>query len=54
MDTKTFLLASLAGGIVFFVSGFVFYGVLLSEFMVASSAAGVMKETPDFGPLILS
>ena len=54
MDTKNFLLASLAGGIIFFVTGFVFYGVLLHDFMVASSAAGVMKETPDFGPLILS
>ena len=54
MDTKIFLLASLAGGIVFFVSGFLFYGVLLSDFMVAGSAEGVMKETPDFVPLILS
>ena len=54
MDTKNFLLASLAGGIVFFVSGFLFYGVLLSDFMVAGSADGVMKETPDFVPLILS
>ena len=54
MDTKNFLLASLAGGIVFFVSGYVFYGVLLHDFMMASSPAGAMKETPDFGPLILS
>ena len=54
MDTKNFLLASLVGGIVFFVSGFLFYGVLLSDFMVAGSAEGVMKETPDFVPLILS
>ena len=37
MDTKNFLLASLAGGIIFFVSGYVFYGVLLHDFMVASS-----------------
>ena len=54
MDTKNFLLASLVGGIVFFVSGFLFYGVLLSDFMVAGSAEGVMKETPDLVPLILS
>ena len=54
MDTKNLLLASLAGGIVFFVSGFLFYGVLLRDFMVAGSAEGVMKETPDFVPLILS
>ena len=54
MDTKNFLLASLAGGIVLFVSGYVFYGVLLHDFRLASSLAGAMKETPDFGPLILS
>ena len=54
MDTKNFLLASLADGIVFFVSGFLFYGVLLRDFMVAGSAEGAMKETPDFVPLILS
>ena len=51
MDTKKFLLASLAGGILFFVSGYLAYGVLLRDFMVA---AGVMKETPDMGVLILS
>ena len=51
MDTKKFLLASLAGGILFFVSGYLAYGVLLRDFMVA---AGVMKETPDMGILILS
>ena len=51
MDTKKFLLASLAGAILFFVSGYLAYGVLLRDFMVA---AGVMKETPDMGVLILS
>ena len=51
MDTKKFLLASFAGGILFFVSGYLAYGVLLREFMVA---AGVMKETPNMGVLILS
>ena len=47
MDTKIFLLASLAGGVTFFVSGYVFYGVLLHNFMVASSAAGVIKRLPE-------
>ena len=50
MDTKKFLLASLAGGILFFLSGFLAYGVLLRDFMVAAD----MKETPDMGVLILS
>ena len=51
---EKFLLASLAGGITFFVSGYAIYGVLLHDFMVASSTAGVIKGTPDFVPLILS
>ena len=50
MDTKKFLFASLAGGILFFVSGYLAYGVLLRDFMVAAG----MKETPDMGVLILS
>ena len=52
MDTKKFLLASLAGGILVFVSGYLAYGVLLREFMVAADMN--MKETPDMGILILS
>ena len=51
MDRKKFLLASFAGGILFFVSGYLAYEVLLHDFMVA--AAG-MKETPNMGVLILS
>ena len=50
MDRKKFLLASFAGGILFFVSGFLAYGVLLHDFMVAAG----MKETPNMGVLILS
>ncbi len=50
MDTKKFLLASLVGGILFFVSGYLAYGVLLRDFLVAAD----MKETPDMGVLILS
>jgi hypothetical protein len=52
MDVKKFLLASWAGGILFFVSGFLAYGVLLRDFMVAAGMN--MKETPDMGVLILS
>ncbi len=47
MNTKNFLLASMVGGIVFFVSGFFFYGVLLQDFMMAAYTAGVIKQTPD-------
>ena len=54
MDRKKFGLATLAGGIVFFVTGFLFYGLLLQEFMVAAHADGVLKETPEWGLLILA
>ena len=54
MDRKKFGLATLAGGIVFFVTGFLFYGLLLQEFMMAADKGGVLKDTPDFGILILS
>ena len=47
---EAFLLASFAGGILFFVSGYLAYGVLLKDFMVAAG----MKETPNMGVLILS
>ena len=50
MGRKKFLLASFAGGILFFVSGYLAYGVLLKDFMVAAG----MKETPNMGVLILS
>ena len=50
MDRKKFLLASFAGGILLFVSGYLAYGVLLRDFMVAAG----MKETPNMGVLILS
>ena len=52
MDAKKFVLASLAGGVTLFVTGFVFYGVLLRDFMEANSAPGVMKAQPDMVPLI--
>ncbi len=54
MDTKKFALGTLAGGVVFFVTGFVFYGLLLQEFMMAAHMDGIIKETPDFPMLILS
>ena len=53
MDTKKFALASLAGGIVLFATGFLLYGVLLRGFFEANSPAGLMKTQPDMGPLIL-
>ena len=53
MDAKKFAMASVAGGVMLFLTGFVLYGVLLSEFMEANMAPGVAKEMPDMAPLIL-
>ena len=53
MDAKKFAMASVAGGVTLFLLGFVLYGVLLSEFMEANAAPGVVKEMPDMVPLIL-
>ena len=47
------VLASLAGGVLLFATGFVFYGVLLRDFMEANSPAGLMKAQPDMTPLII-
>ncbi len=53
MNAKKLVLAALAGGIVLVATGFLVYGVLLREFIQANSAAGLMKDQPDMGPLIL-
>jgi hypothetical protein len=49
--------ATVAGGIVMFFLGFLFYGVLLFDFMKSHTVeyAGLMKEPmPDMVPLVLS
>ncbi|MFM6184149.1 MAG: hypothetical protein ACKPA8_22125, partial [Dolichospermum sp.] len=45
MDAKKRMMATLAGFIVYFVLGFLLYGILLSDFMRANtgSATGVMR-----------
>ncbi len=53
MNPRRFLWASLAGGVVLFLLGGLFYGLLLSSFMEAHSAGGVVKDPPDFGPLVI-
>lgn len=55
MNTNKILLAGLAGGVVFFLLGFLFYGVLLMKFFEANagSATGVMKDPPIWWALIL-
>lgn len=53
MDAKKFAMASVAGGVMLFLLGFVFYGVLLSEFLEANMTPGVAKEMPDMVALFL-
>lgn len=55
MDLKKFSLGTLAGGVAFFVLGFLIYGVALADFMAsnAGTATGVTKEPMEMWALIL-
>jgi uncharacterized membrane protein len=50
VSSKRFLLATLAGGVTAFVTGFLIYGVATDSFFRANpgSAVGTMKDVPDF------
>ena len=43
MNTKKVLLSGIAGGIVYFLLGWLIYGILLMDYMSANSSPGVMK-----------
>ncbi len=49
MNSKT-ITAAVAGTVVLFVAGYLFWGLLLADFFAANqgSATGVMREPPDF------
>lgn len=51
MDTKKFLFGTLAGGIAFFLLGYLFYGLALMSFYSAhaGSATGVAKSMEEMG-----
>ncbi|RKD92018.1 DUF1761 family protein [Mangrovibacterium diazotrophicum] len=53
--TKKLLLSGLAGGVVFFLLGWVFYGMLFGEFFAnnAGSATGVYKSDEEMNLLLL-
>ncbi len=53
--SNRFLLAALAGGVVVFLVGGVFYGVLAASFFEANqgSAVGAIKVAPDYVHLVL-
>lgn len=54
MNTKV-LLAALAGGVASFLLGWLFYGILLEDFMKQNMMEGVMKDETSmgWGPLIV-
>ena len=54
MNTKL-ILATLAGGILYFLLGWLIYGVLLMDFSMANTTqyAGLMKDMPDLLVLFL-
>jgi len=55
MNSNKILIGALTGGIVLFLTGGLFYGVLLKDFMAdnAGTASGVMKDSPDLLWLII-
>ena len=55
MDNKKLIIGTVAGGVTFFVLGFVLYGIVLESFFAnhAGSATGVLKTEIMFWPLIL-
>ncbi len=55
MDAKKFAIGTLAGGIAFFLLGWLLYGMLFMKFFEANagSATGVAKEAMDWWALIL-
>jgi len=53
MNTKKFALGTLAGGVVYFLLGFVVYAVLLTDFYAAHTGTGMTKTEMQFWPLIL-
>jgi hypothetical protein len=53
---KKILIAGILGGVLFFLLGWLVYGILLMDFMSANSgmAASLQKKTPDMLPLVVA
>ena len=43
MDTKKFVLGTLAGGVAYFFLGFLIYAILMEDFFTAHTVTGIMK-----------
>ncbi len=50
---KKIIWGGLAGGVTFFLLGWLLYGMLFRDFMAAQTTAGVYKDEPDFPFLII-
>lgn len=53
MQTNKLLLGTLAGGVTYFIAGFLLYGLLLMKFFEANSASDIMKDPMAWWALIL-
>lgn len=53
MSAKSFVLATVAGGVTLFVLGGLLYGLLLADFFESHSAPNTMRETPIWWALII-
>lgn len=54
MDTKKFVLGTLAGGVAYFLFGFIVYAILLEDFFASHTVSGIMKSDTEmkYYPLI--
>jgi uncharacterized membrane protein len=43
MDTKKLVVGTLAGGVAYFVLGFIIYAILMEDFFAAHTVKGIMK-----------
>ena len=50
---KKLIWGGLAGGVTFFILGFLFYGLIMMNFFKEQATAGVYKEMPEFPLLIV-
>ena len=54
MDTKNFVMGSVAGAVTSFIAGFLFYGLALKSYLAANKMEGVMNDPPNFVLVILA
>jgi len=53
MENKKLIWGGLAGGVAFFLLGWLLYGLLMKSFLAEQTTEGVFKDIPDFPYLII-